>query len=383
MLITAETAVAVILVVGAGLMLRSYARITQVDLGFTPAGIVTMEVLPLDTDSARRGVYDVYFDDLLNRLRAAPGVMAAGMSGARQGVLSGSGGFGSVSVNGASTATQNFTITPGYLEALGARLVRGRFPTQSDFSLGAGNVVINDTASRLLFPDQSAIGRTIVRSGRQWTVIGVVRDVWHDGPVEGPSRYPAQAYFPFAAAASPAAARVIVVRQESAASLRPRELQQVAESIGPRVLVERIRTGDELFDANVVTPWRRTLLLSVLGAMGTALALVGVAGVATFAVTRRTGEIGVRLAIGARPDQVVGTMMRSASTPIIVGALVGAAGAVFASRVIESFLFETSPTDPATIVTVVAIVTGTACLAALIPSLRASRIDPVICLRHE
>jgi ABC-type antimicrobial peptide transport system permease subunit len=133
----------------------------------------------------------------------------------------------------------------------------------------------------------------------------------------------------------------------------------------------------------VITPRRRTVLLGLLGGLGLALALVGVFGVTAYAVTRRTAEIGVRMAFGARPGQVVQTMVREAAVPIVVGTVLGVGGAAVATRVIESFLFETAPTDPVTLAVVAVTLSATACLAALVPALRAAKVDPASSLRAE
>ncbi len=139
------------------------------------------------------------------------------------------------------------------------------------------------------------------------------------------------------------------------------------------MLVERIRTGEEWFGQNVITPRRRTVLLVLLGALGLALALVGVFGMTAYSVTRRTAEIGVRMAFGARPEQVVGRIVRDAALPIMIGTVVGIVGATFATQVITSFLFETAPTDPVTFAAVALTLIVTGGVAALLPALRAAR----------
>jgi putative ABC transport system permease protein len=161
------------------------------------------------------------------------------------------------------------------------------------------------------------------------------------------------------------------------------QLRRVAQGIGPRVLVERIRSGEQLFDASVLTPRRRTVLLSLLGGLGMLLALVGVFGMTAYSVTRRTSEIGVRMAFGARPGQVVGTMLRDAAIPIVIGTVLGIGGAMAATRVIKSFLFETTPTDPVTFAAVAVALAAAGCFAALVPAMRAAKVDPATSLRAD
>jgi ABC-type antimicrobial peptide transport system permease subunit len=160
-------------------------------------------------------------------------------------------------------------------------------------------------------------------------------------------------------------------------------LREAAQAVGPRVLIERIRTADEMFGELVITPRRQAALLGLLGALGLTLALVGVFGMTAYAVARRTGEIGVRMAFGARADQVVGTILRDSAPPIAAGVLFGVGGAVMTTRVIESFLFETAPRDPLTLAVVAVTLAAAGCLAALVPALRAVKVDPVACLRAE
>jgi ABC-type antimicrobial peptide transport system permease subunit len=149
------------------------------------------------------------------------------------------------------------------------------------------------------------------------------------------------------------------------------------------VLVERIRTSEEMFGTTVLTPKRRTVLLGLLGGLGLTLALVGVFGMTAYSVARRTPEIGVRMAFGARPGQVVGTMVRDSAVPIAIGALVGVGGALLATGVIKSFLFGTAPNDPVTLATVAGLLAIVGCLAALVPAMRAAKVDPATSLRTE
>jgi ABC-type antimicrobial peptide transport system permease subunit len=149
------------------------------------------------------------------------------------------------------------------------------------------------------------------------------------------------------------------------------------------VLVERIRYGEELVGAAVGKPRRRAVLLGLVGGLGFALALVGVFGMTAYSVARRTSEIGVRMAFGARPGQVVMTMVRDAAWPIALGTIAGVGGAMLASQLIQSFLFATERNDPATLATVAAGLAIVGCLSALVPALRAAKVDPVASLRAE
>jgi predicted lysophospholipase L1 biosynthesis ABC-type transport system permease subunit len=215
-------------------------------------------------------------------------------------------------------------------------------------------------------------------------VLGVIAGLRHGGPLDTRHQNQPQIFFPLEPTEFDLnQAMIVVMRASGEVPGLADQLRRVAQSIGPRVLVERIRSGRDWFGDRVITPKRRTVLLGLLGGLGLALALVGVFGMTAYAVTRRTAEIGVRLAFGARPSQVVQTMVRDSAVPIAVGTAVGVGAAVLATRVIESFLFETAPTDPVTLAAVAVILTTAGCLAALVPALRAAKVDPASSLRAE
>jgi putative ABC transport system permease protein len=382
-LIAAEIAMAVILVAGAGLMIRSFMRITAIELGFEPAGLMTMEVLPLDRDPA---AHRTYYWNLQERLRTIPGIESVGI--VDNFPLMGGGSYTGVSAEGRpAVGAVVFQMTPGYLETIGAKVIYGRLPTASDFTSGFRAVMINQSGARALFPDGGALGRDIARQGEeeQWTIIGVIDDLRHGGPLaDTEDMRGVQVYFPLQPDARDLVrAMTIVVRPVGGTAGLADRLRQAAQEVGPRVIVERIRTAEELFGQTVVTPRRRMTLLVLLGGLGLILALVGVYGMTSYAVSRRTREIGVRMAFGAQPSQVVARMLRDAALPILLGAALGLGGAMLATRVIESFLFETAPRDPVTLATVAGALVLTGCLAALVPALRAARVDPALTLRTE
>ena len=383
-LMAAEISLAMVLVTGAGLMVRSFARLTTTDLGFNPEGVLTMEVLPLDREPA---AHKAYYSALLERLRTIPGVQSAGLvdnfalgDGSRYTSLRGSAD---------SVFTRIFGTLPGYFEAMAVRLQAGRLPTDADDASGFRGAVVTESAARALFPDGQAVGRQVSRANRNnpaaWTVIGVIADLRHGGPLDSRGANFPGVFLPFDPTVEDlrSARSTMVVVRRSRVAVTGEQLRQAAQSVGPRVLVERIRTADEWFGDRVVTPRRRTVMLGLLGGLGLALALVGVFGMTAYAVSRRTAEIGLRMAIGARPDQVVTTILRDAAMPIALGTIVGTGAAALTTRVIQSFLFETTPTDAVTFVAVALTLMAAGCLAALVPALRAARIDPIVMLRAE
>ncbi len=379
LLIAAEVALAVILVSGAGLMIRSFMRISAVELGFTREGLVVMEVLPLDRSPA---VHQEYYTSLVQQIRTIPGMQSAGI--VDQFSLGGGTTFTSISVGGKRGGITVFEVTPGYFETIGATLKAGRLPTEADYRSGFRGAVISELAAKTLFGGL-AVGQEFTRAGADqvpWTVLGVIQDLRHGGPLS--TTHEPQIFFPLQVTENDLnSAMLIVMRPSERVTDLPDRLRRIAQGIGPRVLVERIRTGEELFGVSVVTPRRRMVLLSLLGGLGLVLALVGVFGMTAYSVTRRTAEVGVRMAFGALPGQVVRTMLRDAAVPIAIGTALGVAGAVAATRIIESFLFATPPTDPVTLATVALTIATTGCFAALVPSMRAAKVDPASSLRSE
>jgi putative ABC transport system permease protein len=379
LLIAAEVALAVILVSGAGLMIRSFLNISAVSLGFTRDGLVIMEVLPLDRNPA---VHQEYYTSLLQQLRTIPGMKSAGV--VDNFALGGGTSFSSISVAGKSSGTTVFEVTPGYFEAIGATLKAGRWPTDADSASGGRGAVISELAARTFF-DGFAVGREFTRAGADkapWTVVGIIQDLRHGGPLS--TREEPQVFFPLQVSEYDLnTAMMVVMRPSSSSRGLADELRRVAQGVGPRVLVERTRTGEELFGDRVLTPRRRTVLLGLLGGLGLTLALVGVFGMTAYSVTRRTAEIGVRMAFGARPGQVVQAMVRDSAVPIAIGTVLGVGGAVLATGVIKSFLFATAPNDPMTLSIVAIALATTGCLAALVPAMRAAKVDPASSLRAE
>jgi predicted permease len=378
-LIGVEVALALVLMTGAGLMLRSFARLVSVDLGFDAVNVLTLEVEPLDQAAGARRDYYASFADALRRL---PEVAAAGAID--QLALGGGGSYGFPTADtGASIAGPQRTVLPGYFEAMGVAAVAGRLLEDADRVTGEP-VVVNATASQQYFGG-NAVGHTLRKGGkhpRHMRIVGVVPDIRHGGPR---GRVQPEMYVlpdPTVADAS-SMQLAMVMRLRGGMSLSIDRLKQAAESVGPRVLVGRVRPAAALLRQQVATPRHRMLLLTMLGACGLLLTLVGIFSMTAYAVARRTREIGVRVAFGARPAQVVGVMIRDAVWPVALGLAAGLAGTYYATRLITSFLFQTARHDLATLVVVVALLAVAACLAAWLPARRAASVDPIVALRAE
>jgi len=271
----------------------------------------------------------------------------------------------------------------GYLDAIGVRPLAGRLLEDADVASGEA-AVVNDTLSRQYFSG-APIGHTLQTKGktpRTWRIVGVVPNIRHSGPL---GRVEPQMYvLPDPRAASPSSMQLaMVMRLRDGASLPLERLKPMAEGVGPRVIVGRARPASALLGQQVKRPRQRMVLLTLLGAFGLVLTLVGIFSMTAYAVARRTREIGVRVAFGARPAQVVGVMLRDVAWPLVLGLAAGLAGTYYATRVIGSFLFQTQPHDPVTLAAVVALLGAAAFVAAWLPARRATSVDPLSALRAE
>jgi predicted permease len=383
-LIGIEVALALVLMSGAGLVVRSFTKLVSVDPGFDAAGVLTFEVEPLDQTAAVRGPY---YAALTTAIRAMPEVAAAGAID--QPALTGGGTYWFPRAdNGADVEGPRHTVLPGYFEAMGIRPIAGRLPIDADRAADDA-AVVNTTMSLKYFGGQ-AVGHVVRermpaasqgKTPRAFRIVGVVPNIRHGGPQ---GRVQSETYIlPDPRADADVATLAMVMRLRDGATISLDRLKRVAESPGPKVLMGRMRSAADLLGEQVARPRHRMLLLALLGGCGLLLTLVGIFSMTAYAVARRTREIGVRMAFGARPVDVVRAVVRDAVWPVALGLAVGLAGAWFATRVIASFLFQTTPHDPATLASVVVLLGAAACLAAWIPARRAASVDPVRALRSE
>ncbi|MGH9410019.1 MAG: ADOP family duplicated permease, partial [Vicinamibacterales bacterium] len=360
-LIGVEVALALILACAAGLMVRSFSRLLDVDLGYDPSSVVTFEAEPVaQTPSVRAQFYPALQTALLH----LPEVSAVGAI-EQDALTGGSTYYFPKADTGVGVEGPQRTVLPGYFEAMDVRPLMGRLLEDADRASGEA-ALINATGNAKYF-NGTAVGHTLVTRGpkpRTFRIVGVVPNLRHGGPQD---RNQTQMYIlPDVRPDAPTAPTLaMVMRVRGGGAIAADRLKQIAESIGPRVLVGRVRPAAELVGQEVERPRDRMLLLTLLGALGLLLTLVGIFGMTAYAVARRTREIGVRVAIGATPRDVLMMMLTDVAKPMAVGIVIGLAGAAFATRVIASFLFQTTPTDPGTFAAVAATIAVAALLAAL------------------
>lgn len=400
-LVVVEVAMAVVLLAGAGLLVRSFQHLVAVDPGFEPEQVLTLQVsLPGATysePSARVG----FFQELTGRLSRLPGIVASG--GVSFLPLDGMGaatGFRALDrpepPKGQQPVTDVRMISGDYFSAMGIPLVRGRLFTGSEVSAASagvpsagaaspvttGVVVVNEAMAREMWPGEDPIGKRLLVS---WSdpdvtdeVIGVVGDarlVSLDGQVRPTVYYPHNrtAY---------SALTVVVRASLDPASLTSAVVAQVRE-MDPQQPVANIRTMGDVIGASVGQRRIIMLLAGLFAGVALLLAAIGLYGVLAYLVAERTREIGVRIALGAQRGAVLGMIVRRALTLTVMGAVAGLAGALALTRLMRSLLFQVTPSDLSTHGTVIVVLVSVALLASLIPAWRATRVDPVVALRQE
>lgn len=375
-LIGVEVAVSIVLLVSAGLLVRSLNRAMSVNIGFDPNAVVVMKVAPLTQTDA---VLAHFYPALLDRLRAHPGIAAAGAVDALP--LDPWAVFGFASSNAREwQGVRMRQALPGYIEAMGLTVTEGRIPAVSEFD-GGRMVVLNKAAATKLFPDGHAVGKTIsigAATSNTREVAAVIADVRQDGPLRDSAPEVTQL-----SSRHITRPMIVVIRPKPGTHVNPVELREMAQGLGPKVFIDDIASATHLLADTVARPRHRTLLFSLLGGLGLVLTLVGIFGTTAYAVAARTREIGVRTALGATPRQVVRAIVMDVAWPVMIGTAIGLGGAMLSTKAIAQFLFQTTPTDPATFAAVAIVLAIAGGLAAWLPARRAARVDPVTALRSE
>jgi predicted permease len=377
LLVGAEMALSVVLVVCAGLLIRSFVRLENVDLGFRTDHTLSFRVnsgnfVSSDEQFARQ------YSEIEGRLLDQPGIEAAGAT-ARPVLGGGSGGEATVTIQGRERALRLEVVTPGYLPAMRTTLLRGRLPNRSDTKKSALIVVVNSAFEKSYFPDKNTVGRQIILGRRgPATIVGVVADLKQEG-LDLPAQ-PA-AFAPSTQIAPRAVTFFVRGRGDPHSLLTSARL--AVHSVDKDLPLTAIATIDELVQASISGQRRRTMLLSLVAGAALFLAALGLYGVLAYSVIQRSTEIGIRMALGASAPQLFGMILLDGMGPVIIGAAFGFAAAYAASSLIRSFLFGTVPADPATYLVTVLILAAVSLFACAIPAMKAIRVDPMVSLRQQ
>jgi putative ABC transport system permease protein len=399
-LVIVEVAMALVLLVGAGLMIRSFARLMAIEPGFDPDGVVTMRLTLPPAKYREQDRWIAFHDDLVRRVSGIAGVTAAGVNSAVP--LEGGGAESGVIVEGRPLPPPGAqgdmclfqASSPDYFRAMGIPLVRGRAFAARDTKGSTPVVIVDESLVRRLFPGEDPLGRRIAfefRGDRQnpnpvWReIVGVVGHVRHYGIASEPpfvqlytpldqlplwfeQRRPSMALF----------ARTPLAAEPLTAAIR-RELAAIDRDIP----VYGVQTMKTYVSQSTEQPRLSVMLLGGLGGLALVLAMIGIYGVVSYSVAQRTQEIGVRMALGATRGNVLGMVARQAMALIVAGLVIGLGAALALGSVMQNMLFEVSPRDPVTLGAIVAVLGVVGMAASFVPARRATRVDPIVALRSE
>jgi putative ABC transport system permease protein len=391
-IVVAEVALAVVLVAGAGLTLRSLWNLVRIDPGFDAASVLTMRLSANSAFYPDDAAVTGFYGELLGRVRVLPGVEQAGI--VRLLPIDTEMGDTCVHVEGYSpppgqcAASDWQAASPGYFEAMGIPVVEGRAFTDGDDREAPLAIIVNEEFVRRYVPEGNALGtrlRLAVHEDAEWqTIVGVVGDVRHNGitgEIKGVFYRPhAQWAVP---RGSPQRSMTLVIRSRGDARALMAPVRAQARALDPRIPVSRVQTMQEVLGGAVAQPRFTVQLLAGFAGLALLLALIGVYSVVAYAVATRRRELGIRLALGAEQRDVVWLSLRQGAVYALLGAAAGMGAALFGSRLLAGLLYDVSATDPATYAGVIALATAAVLLASWLPARRAARIDPMEAMRHE
>ena len=391
-LVSLEIALALLLLVGAGLLLRSFSRMQDVPPGFQADHLFVADVPVSQASYAKPEQRFEFYDRLVDRARTLPGVLAAGAAT----FLPVSGGGSVIHFNIAGrppksasdfTAAGYRAVTPGYFETLGFRLLRGRLFTPADRENAPAVCIINASMAKVYFPDINPLGQhmqlgaTPVKEIPMMEIVGVVGDV---SPGLGTDPQ-AEMYLPYRQADGllPVFQLSMVMRTAGDPLLQTSALRSALSQIDPNQPLVKVRTMEENMATTVAQPRFRAWLIGIFAVLALVLSAVGVYGVMSYTVTQRTNEIGIRVTMGAQPQDVFHIIVGEAMRLAILGVGVGLAAAFALTRLLRSFLFGISAYDPLTFIGVSVLLTAVAIAASYFPARRATLVDPLVALRYE
>lgn len=390
LLVVSEVALAVVLLVSAGLLIRSFQLLRQVEPGFNPENALTMRMVLPFPKYAKKETRSAFYDEVLRQVKETPGVEAAGMITFMP--LSFSGMNFSFSVEGrAAPGDQNLpfalwrVVSPDYFRALGIPLLRGRYFEARDSADTTPVTLVNRRLAEQYWPGEDAIGKRLkvgpTDSQNSWlTVVGVVGDVRQTGLYEQKLEF----YVPYLQERrSFMAPRDLIVRTKADPAVIAAAVRKAVWSVDKDQPVSNVRTVSEVFSAAISQERFQALMLGLSAALALVLACVGLYGVISYSVVQRTHEIGVRMALGAQPVDVLRLVLRQGMTLTLAGLIVGIVAGMFVTRVLTDMLFGVTPRDPLTFAGVPVLLLIVAFLACYIPARRATRIDPLVALRYE
>jgi predicted permease len=384
-MVAAEVCLALVLFVGAGLMVRSFARLSAVDPGFRTEDVLSV-TLSLPSSTYDRPRMQQFFSELIVDISNIPGVLAAGavtslpMSAVGQDFDLPFQIEGQEELRQAERPRSQYrSVMPGYFRALGIPLMRGRLIDASDWAENVPVMVINDTMARLYFAERDPLGQFLgVPMAGRIEIVGIVGDVRHSSLQ---SEVQPEMYVSYQQFSLPN--MTLVVHTEADPGSISALVRDRVRAIDPDLPITQIATMEELISVSLAQPRFNMVLLVGLAASALILAAIGIYGVVSYSVAQRTGEIGVRMALGADAGATRALVIRQAMTVVALGVAAGLAMTFVVSRLIAGLLYGVSQNDPLTLFASAVVLLAVAAAAAAIPAARATRVDPVVALRAD
>ena len=381
-LVVSEVAFACVLLVGAGLLLRSFIRVLDVDLGFRPSGAITIRVDP-DSSYDTREKRNAYIDEVLRRVREIPGVQSAGITDALplgKNRTWGARAKGVIYERGRFPIAFPRIVSDGYFAAMGIPLKAGRDISPSDGPNSQPVIVINETMAKALFPGQDPIGKVLLNGcAPERTVVGVVGDVRHLALEQGSGN---EMYIPLRQCGDQPSSD-LVVRSSMGTAALVAAVRDTLRPIAPNLPGSGVRAIQELVDKSVSPRRLIVLMLGGFAVFALVLASLGIYALISYSVSQRTQEIGIRMALGASARDVQSRIVMQTLRLSIIGIVIGVVGSALLARSASGLLFGVTAADPVTFAVMLAVLLTVALLAGYLPARRASRIDPLVALRAE
>lgn len=391
LLVIFQISVAVMLVIGAGLLMKSFWHLRNVDPGFKPANVLSLGVtLPQSKYSTQQQI-NTFFTQLLERISALPGVEASSIAydhPLQANWIDAFGIEGRPAVPGESLSANFSPVSSDYFRTVGTPLVSGRLFTAQDDQDHPGVVVVNEIFARRYFPREKTLGQKLQLSppARIWSnqkftsfeIVGVVRDVKSAGLTAA-----AEPAYYVPAVQAPLVDMTILVRTKDEPTAILPALRRTVWSLDPDQPVVNVSTMDKIVSDSIAQPRLSMTLMGLFGGLALVLAAVGIYGLLSYAVTQRTQEMGIRIALGAQVRDVLGLILKQGLLLVLIGEALGLVGSFALTRVIGSLLFGVTPTDTTTFAVVAVVLAAVAMFACYFPARRATKVDPLVALRYE
>ena len=383
-LVVAEVALALVLLVGAGLMMRSFSKLLQVDPGFESSNVIGAQLLLPTTKYRERQNLTRFYESVIERLRQSPGVTNASavstlpLSDVGQAMALPFNVEGQQPPRGEDPLADVRIVAPGYFETMKVALIEGRFLDERDAQDRPRTSVINETMARLYFPDRSPLGQIIQNPHGRSEVVGVVADIRTQGLDRAPKK---QVYLPLRQ--SPTAGMAVVARTERDPAAFGRTLQDVIWSVDPEQPIFQLSTMEQIVARAVFLPRLSTTLLAIFAAVALLLAALGIYGVLSYSVTQRTREIALRMALGSDGGRTLALVVQHSLVLIASGAVAGFLGAALLARWLAGVLYGIGPFDVPSFGLAAVVLITAGIMASVLPALRATRVDPMVALREQ